>query len=265
MARIRTIKPKFWDDTKLATVSRDARLTYIGMWNFSDDLGVIISKTVWLKSKIFPHDTINLVKFESWLRELEKVGVIILFSTSGKGSGGEKFYYLPNLTKHQVINRPNYEDLFVEKEKLENFLKDSLINHGIITDHSSQGEEGKGKERKGGEWRAEKHFFSESEIFKKENFEEKLIGTQYEQANVDWYHEQIKNWADSKNEKKFNWLSSAKNWMGNDMKEGKFITKDFKPPANGGKTNQSKQSSNKVSRESINEAFDEFHKSKNPA
>ncbi len=52
MARIRTIKPKFWDDTKLSKISRDARLTYIGMWNFSDDLGVTIKNTIWLKSKI---------------------------------------------------------------------------------------------------------------------------------------------------------------------------------------------------------------------
>ncbi len=238
MARFRTIKPKFWDDAKLALVTRDARLTYIAMWNFADDLGVIISKSVWLKSKIYPHDQINLVKFESWLRELEKFGFIKMISTSGKGSGGELFYYLPNLTKHQVINRPNYEDLFIDKKLLEEILEISLIDHGLFTDQSSQGgerrvKESKGKEWSGGEGKDKKHFFSDSEIFDKTIFQQKLNGSQYESANIDWYHEQIKNWADSKDEKKINWLAAAKNWMANDMKDGKFITKNFTPTQNG--------------------------------
>ena len=30
MARNRMIKPQFWDDSKIAKISRDARLLYIG-------------------------------------------------------------------------------------------------------------------------------------------------------------------------------------------------------------------------------------------
>ena len=56
MARIRTIKPKFWDDTKIGRISRDARLLYMGLWSFSDDIGVVIGDTIWLKSKIFPYE-----------------------------------------------------------------------------------------------------------------------------------------------------------------------------------------------------------------
>ena len=56
MARIRTIKPQFWDDLKIGRLSRDARLLYIGLWNFADDLGVVIADPAWLKSKIFPYD-----------------------------------------------------------------------------------------------------------------------------------------------------------------------------------------------------------------
>jgi len=97
----------------------------------------------------------------------------------------------------------------------------------------SRGEESKGK--------SPPHPFSESEIFDKKIFEQKIIGTQYESANVDWYHEQIKNWAESKDEKKINWLSAAKNWMANDLKDGKFITKNFKPPQNGVKNHTGKQ------------------------
>lgn len=111
MARIRTVKPEFWDDEKLAAVSRDARLLYIGMWNFSDDFGVIKANPVWLKSKIFPFDDIQLANFKKWLEMLERPG----FSSPGGSvawvipfsANGEAFYYLPNFSRHQRVDKPS--------------------------------------------------------------------------------------------------------------------------------------------------------------
>jgi hypothetical protein len=106
MARNRMIKPEFWDDEKLATVSRDARLTFIGLWTYSDDFGVVKGSTVWLMRRIYPYEQIKPELFEKWLSELEnlKVRAIIPFVASG-----EKFYYIRNFTKHQVINKPSKE------------------------------------------------------------------------------------------------------------------------------------------------------------
>ena len=43
MARIRSVKPEFWTDRKLARcTSRDARLLYIALWNISDEHGRLI-------------------------------------------------------------------------------------------------------------------------------------------------------------------------------------------------------------------------------
>ena len=67
MARSRIIKSEFWDDEKLATVSRDARLTFIGMWNQSDDYGTVKGHHAWLKNKIYPYEEIPLAKFSTWL------------------------------------------------------------------------------------------------------------------------------------------------------------------------------------------------------
>lgn len=135
MARIRTIKPKFWDDQKIGKLSRDARLLYIGLWTFSDDLGVVIADSVWLKSKIFPYDQIQMQQFDKWKTELVRNGFICLFSYNE-----EEFIYLPKFTRHQVINRPNIDDLNVPKDFIDNNLdkitNQSLINHGTITDQS---------------------------------------------------------------------------------------------------------------------------------
>lgn len=56
MARSRMIKPEFWDDEKLASISRDARLTFIGLWNHSDDFAVVKGHASWLKNKIFSYN-----------------------------------------------------------------------------------------------------------------------------------------------------------------------------------------------------------------
>lgn len=133
MARIRTIKPKFWDDLKVGRLSRDARLLYIGMWNFADDCGVIIGDLIWLKSKVFPYDQIQVQQFEKWIKELEINGFIYLFSHSG-----EEFIYLPTFSRHQVINKPNYEDLNIPKDLLDRLLlqitEQSRNDTGIITE-----------------------------------------------------------------------------------------------------------------------------------
>lgn len=128
MARIRTIKPKFWDDVKIGKLSRDARLLYIGMWNFSDDLGVIVGDPIWLKSKIFPYDQIQLQQLEKYIQELVKLGFISHVSVES-----DTFYYLPKFTRHQVINKPNYDDVFICKELLD---KELQKNHESITEQS---------------------------------------------------------------------------------------------------------------------------------
>ena len=128
MARNRMIKPKFWDDTKIGRLTRDARLLYIGLWNFSDDSGTVIGDSIWLKSKIFPYDQIQIQQFEKWMNELVINGFICLLSYKG-----ERFIYLPNFTRHQVINKPNYEDLNIPKCLIDK-IKDNI--HLLITEQS---------------------------------------------------------------------------------------------------------------------------------
>ncbi len=150
MARIRTIKPDFWDDEKLALgCCRDARLLYIALWNLSDDFGVVKGNPVWLCSNIFPFEIIHPKTFRNWLLELETLRRILAFDVNG-----ERFYFISNFAKHQVINRPN--------DKMRNPAppKDIEENHGTITDLSLNppgvlnggregGREGKGKGKEG--------------------------------------------------------------------------------------------------------------------
>jgi uncharacterized phage protein (TIGR02220 family) len=103
MARNRMIKPEFWDDEKLAKTSRDARLTYIGLWNFSDDYGVVKGNPSWLKNHIFPYeDSMSIQKFTAILNELSSGNWILPFDHNG-----ESYFFIKNFLSHQVINRPS--------------------------------------------------------------------------------------------------------------------------------------------------------------
>lgn len=164
MPRIRTIKPKFWDDTKLSKVSRDARLLYIGMWNFCDDLGVLIGEPVWIKSKIFPYDDLNQEKFNIFLEELILGDFVIPIK-----SHNENYIYIPKFLKHQKINKPNTDDIYIDNQSLLDIIEQSRNNHGLIHEQSRINHE----LIKGGKDSIGKDSIGKDSIPKSENFDSK--------------------------------------------------------------------------------------------
>lgn len=103
MPRNRMIKTTFWDDEKMSMISREARLTYIGMWNFSDDFGVIKGHPAYICKSLFPYDKdVDTDSMLGWVKELMKIGRIFPFSHKG-----ESYYYIPTFLVHQKINNPS--------------------------------------------------------------------------------------------------------------------------------------------------------------
>ena len=103
MPRIRSVKPDFWSDEKLAKVSRESRLIFIALWNFCDDYGVTQGDPSYLRSQVFPYDhDVSVETFASWLLELEKYEFIVRMLHHGN-----QYYFLPNFLKHQKIDHPS--------------------------------------------------------------------------------------------------------------------------------------------------------------
>lgn len=158
MARIRSIKPDFWTDEKLVELSLEARLFFIGTWNFADDNGNVHRSAKKLKMQIFPADTIDC---ETIIQSLIAHGLLTEYSVNGN-----QYLHINGFRKHQVINRPSKSlipepDLShanaITSHYTEEFNEDSLnddevlhddsVNtHGVLTEDSLT--EGKGKERK---------------------------------------------------------------------------------------------------------------------
>lgn len=104
MPRIRSVKPEFWEDEDLAEVSRDARLLFIGIWNFVDDEGRMKYSDKHMKAKIFPYDQdVSATRVASLVRELanHSKGFVQLYSIDGIS-----YLQVRNFTRHQRIDKP---------------------------------------------------------------------------------------------------------------------------------------------------------------
>lgn len=102
MARIRSVKPEFWDDRKLAKrASRDARLLYIALWNLADEWGRLNGDPQWIKGQVFSYDDdLDCAAIAKLLEELENpaLGAVVAYE-----SDGDPYLFLPKLEKHQRL------------------------------------------------------------------------------------------------------------------------------------------------------------------
>ena len=184
MARIRTIKPEFWTAEQVMELSRDARLLFVGMWNFCDDQGVHPAALKTLKAEVFPGDDITGDDVKRMIDEIIAQGLLCEFEHENR-----RWWHVTGW-KHQLINRPTpsryprppriappplaagpdgtsgkgLDEQFQPATQTETrfdcvtthggLTESSLRTHGGLTEDSLQerkGKEGKGKERKGEE------------------------------------------------------------------------------------------------------------------
>lgn len=100
MARIRSLKPEFWDDRKLArATSRDARMLYMGLWNQADEHSRVNGDELWLKGRIFPYDDdITPSDVRVCIDELVAAGRVQRYEVAG-----DPYLFLPKLAQHQRL------------------------------------------------------------------------------------------------------------------------------------------------------------------
>ena len=144
MARIRTIKPEFWEDEKLAKLPVYARLLFIGTWNFADDNGVLLANPVLMKSHIFPYEDIGISTISEWIDLLVENGMLIRTTYNGKD-----YLVIRKFLIHQKINRKSIRiniPLPVVLKVIDEYNK----THGVLTESSLQErEQGIGKRNDG--------------------------------------------------------------------------------------------------------------------
>lgn len=99
MARIRSIKPEFWTDLRLARLSRDARLLYVALWNQADEWARLHADVRYVKGHCLPYDDdLSLAAIDGLLAELEAAGRVRRYVADG-----QPFLVLPKFGKHQRL------------------------------------------------------------------------------------------------------------------------------------------------------------------
>lgn len=130
MARTRSVKPGFWSDEKLANVSREARLLFVGLWTTSDDYGVSKGHPIWLRSQIFPFDAdMSEEQMCNLLNELVQSGFVVPFDFND-----EIYLHIPNFLKHQKIDHPSVNRNPEFRESLANhsrFIRESFAPNRV--------------------------------------------------------------------------------------------------------------------------------------
>lgn len=101
MPRIRTIKPEMAADRKFASISREARYTFVLLITQSDDDGLILGSPRQLLGQLYPHDdTVDLARLSRELRECLDIGLIRWRETVD----GAPVVEICNWAKHQRID-----------------------------------------------------------------------------------------------------------------------------------------------------------------
>jgi len=150
MARIRSIKPEFWTSERVVECSTNARLLFVGTWNFCDDKGRHPYSAKRLKMCIFPgDDDITTATVEALMGELADAGLIVPYAVDG-----DRYFFVSGWD-HQKIDRPQPTRWPGPEEangpfEPETFDDDSTSSRRTVDDHSIlNGKEGIGEDRKG--------------------------------------------------------------------------------------------------------------------
>lgn len=100
--RIRTIKPEFWISESVGRLTRDSRLTFIGLWSVADDHGRFRADPRYLAGQLYPYDSDALEVINAALVELTREGSLTLYVAAGSAYG-----VLNGWKTHQKIDKPS--------------------------------------------------------------------------------------------------------------------------------------------------------------
>lgn len=134
MARIRSLKPEFWTDMRLARLPAMSRLVFLCLISMADDEGRIEgdAETVWHFG--FPRESVEDVT--SALRTLVECSRIVLY----RGDDGVPVVAIPTFRRHQRVDRP-YPSKLPAPPTL---TKDSTNVRRMIDERSAQDWSGAG-------------------------------------------------------------------------------------------------------------------------
>lgn len=151
MARIRTIKPLFWDDEIVGAMPATTRLAFVGLFSLADDEGRLPGRAIGVRNKLFMYDEATTTDdVERALLQLHHARRIRLY-----GDASQRFIEVVNFAKHQRIQKPQPSQLPAPSSKYPVLPIEGGDEQAItlpVDDHSDTSTTGNGME-----WNGETH------------------------------------------------------------------------------------------------------------
>src|SRR5690242_7307806 len=130
VARIRTIKPEFFQDEKLSSMSMADRFIFLGLISMADDAGRLLDNVKVIEAFIFP--TTDDRVHES-LMNLAREGRI----RRGITSSGQKVIQILGWSKHQYVQHPNLKAALPELVEDTPLTTDAAVSHESFMNENS--------------------------------------------------------------------------------------------------------------------------------
>jgi hypothetical protein len=97
--RIRTVKPEYWDDEKLAPMDPIDRLVFLGLISYADDAGRLVDNVKAIDGFVFPATDHSVKKS---LERLAANGRLRRYTAAN----GQKLIQITHWAKHQRVDKP---------------------------------------------------------------------------------------------------------------------------------------------------------------
>lgn len=204
MARIRTIKPEFFKNDRIAELPALSRILFIGLWTLADCEGRLEDRVKRIKAEVLPYDNFDADK---GLNDLAMKGLIVRYKVDANSNARistpeqpnqNAFIQIIGFRKHQRITGSEAESESEIPQPTESNIVTEETNRkhfgNTLETPRTTGREGKGKERN--MFIAPE--FEEVKQFCKENDFEGIA------SKVFKYYSEA-NWVDSKGNKVLNW------------------------------------------------------------
>lgn len=95
--KIRSLRPEFFADAKMAQLSPLARLLFQGLWCIADDYGRGRYNPKSIEGEVFPHETVDI---HTLLRELLELNRLVIYAV-----GDEQYFHIPTFERHHKPSR----------------------------------------------------------------------------------------------------------------------------------------------------------------
>lgn len=149
MARIRTVKPEFFQDEDLIASETKHELphlmlVYAGLWTQADRRGLFAWSEFTLALNILPGRPIQT--FRACMEALVEDGFVVRYSLNDHTYG-----YIPTLQRHQLFNIRERPNTAIPQPDTNPTPTQNGVEHVGIGSGPGSGKEGKGSEGKGSE------------------------------------------------------------------------------------------------------------------